>query len=526
MASFKVEGPELKKLVKVARKQPVAFGFNPGAKEEEHYFGLDRKKPSKVVGKEAKDEGPGAKFAFGEMTVLGKEIHLKCERELPGMAKKLKKWLKKQKVALNVVILDASGNLLEQDIEDNLPDDPELELDDAAPEGGSAPEAPAPAPAPEETTSEDTATSASDAEALTRRLKEISARIKGLPEDRAAQIAAAFKSVVKLAQSGDLSAAAAGADKLEAALAKLSPSPKGDDSAPAPDNPQVAKLLKAVETLRAQAAPIADPQRQSQVADLLKEAEANAGGGQAEAALGLLKQAQEAIKAALAAPKDETSSDPNAAKWAAQFPKLEEAVKDARALDGKINPDHPDLVELSRLWQWATDNANDDPPNYTKALETVPALVAQIKKLRAAKAAGDPALNVATDVKPFAEAQLKWRAARGTMKSELQKLQAEIVKVCADDPELEGVAAEVGSLSDNLIGLDARLEDALIAIVNAAPGTTREEAKTSAKALLAEYRRELDADFFQVVDGGNGFVSVAVAQTARQALDDIARTLG
>lgn len=129
MGEFQASGSELKKFVNVMRKQPISFAFNAAQKVDEDYLGLHRTKPPKTLGKEAKEEGEGDKYAFGTAKVEGKILSLTCERVIPSLAKKLKRYLKSQKVMLNVQVLDASGNVLESDIED-LPDD--LELDDDA----------------------------------------------------------------------------------------------------------------------------------------------------------------------------------------------------------------------------------------------------------------------------------------------------------------------------------------------------------------------------------------------------------
>ncbi|HSF91706.1 MAG TPA: hypothetical protein VLA51_05825, partial [Paracoccaceae bacterium] len=136
MSEFALKGAELKKSLNFARKGPVAFSFNPGKSEDETFFGLHRVKAPKILGKAAKDEGPGNKYSFGTALLEGKELRLTPERELPMMAKQLKRYLKSQKIALNVVILDQNGNLLESDVEEDLPDDPDMGEDgDSAPSG-------------------------------------------------------------------------------------------------------------------------------------------------------------------------------------------------------------------------------------------------------------------------------------------------------------------------------------------------------------------------------------------------------
>ena len=89
---------DLQPLLKLARKQPVAFAFNPGKSDNEHYLNMDRRKNPAILGKVAKTEGPGAKFSFGTVEVDGKLLNLTCEKALPAMAKKVKKYLKSQKI--------------------------------------------------------------------------------------------------------------------------------------------------------------------------------------------------------------------------------------------------------------------------------------------------------------------------------------------------------------------------------------------------------------------------------------------
>lgn len=127
MSDFQVEGASLKKLILLAKKAPIAFGFNPGKTIPECYLAMHRKRTAKALGKDAKDEGPSAKSAFGTLQVEQKLVVLKCERVVPSLAKLFKKYLKLQKINLNVEVRDENGNVLEADIEEDLPDDPEIE---------------------------------------------------------------------------------------------------------------------------------------------------------------------------------------------------------------------------------------------------------------------------------------------------------------------------------------------------------------------------------------------------------------
>ena len=129
MASTKTEGPELKKMIKLGKKQTLPFAFCPGKKMEEHVVMIDRRKNPTILGKAAKAEGTAPKVSFGTFEVKGKIVEMTCERVVPKMAKTLKMYFKTQKISVNVVILDADGNTLESEIEE-LPFDPEFDGDD------------------------------------------------------------------------------------------------------------------------------------------------------------------------------------------------------------------------------------------------------------------------------------------------------------------------------------------------------------------------------------------------------------
>jgi len=143
MSEYQVEGADLKKLILLAKKNPVAFGFNPSKTIAESYLAMHRKKAPRFLGKDAKDEGAGQKAAFGMFKVEGKLIVLQCERVVPALAMNLKKYLGLQKIKLNIEVRDETGAVLEADIED-LPDDPELAGeagDDGAEDDGDSVEA-------------------------------------------------------------------------------------------------------------------------------------------------------------------------------------------------------------------------------------------------------------------------------------------------------------------------------------------------------------------------------------------------
>ena len=511
MSDLKVEGAGLKKILKVARKQPVPFGFNPGSSDSEHYLAAHRKKPAAIIGKDAKAEGPGRKYAFGTMALEGKTLKLTCEREVPMLAKTLKKYLKSQKIALNVEVFDINGNPLDSDVEDGLPDDPELAES-------------------EETTGDDEVLKKQLA-ALGKRLAAVKAAIQKLPPQMVEKLSAAFAKAVGFYKAQDVKSSMALLVQIEAALKKVKP-PEAPPAPPA--NPKLIKLAQLLKNFKEQAAKLEDaPKRESiekvlaRVGDLIR-------GQNADAAETMLGKVREALKAALLAQKaaakpEEAAPEPDSpaplseaeqkakALWEAAFKELEPKVNPAlsKGLVDKVD-------NLRKGWNYAMGSAADG--NFTAAMKVVPAIR---KILESARSEENSAFKeeIGSEVKPFAESRLKWRSARQKMQVEIEKLKKSILDVCNGDETLDEVAGKVGDLTGYLDQLDSRLEDKLDQIVNAKDGKARDGLKVEARSLLASYRKELEKDFFLDVDKNSGFANVAVASTAHAALGDIEKVL-
>ncbi len=209
LGEYAVSGPELKKMIKLARKQPMPFAFNPGKSEEEHYLGMHRKRSVQVLVQEAKSVGPGPKVAFGMAEVDRKLLRLTCERVLPMLAKRVKKYLKYNKVALNVEIMDADGNILESDIEEGLPDDPSLFEDEDAPSAEAT------------KTSEQT----QDAKALARKLVEMRNQGAALPTPQRDKVGRALSQLADWLKAGELGKVNAGLGSVSKLLASLPSTP-------------------------------------------------------------------------------------------------------------------------------------------------------------------------------------------------------------------------------------------------------------------------------------------------------------
>jgi hypothetical protein len=551
MGEFAVEGAELKRLIKIARKAPISFGFNPGKSDEDTFLGLDRVKQPKVLGKAAKEEGDGNKYSFGTAVVDGKVMRLTCLRELPNMAKRLKRYLKSQKVMLNVELLDENGNILESDIEDDLPDDPELEGEDDAVVAEEA-EAVAPPETPTEPETPDT--SAQDMAELTKRLGAIAGQIKALPPETAAKLAKPFQNVVALARAGSLTEASGGADKIEAALKMLAgttPAPAPETAAPPPPappppDPQMLKLMQHVQAMRDRASIITDPARKAAFDGALNKVVGLIEAKEAEKAVAILQKLQEMLKAFAAAaataaaapdttaqtastetPIDETDQDDDVlsgaqaeAAWLAAFARLEPLVNDALT-KGLVE----DVDKLRTQWQWAVTNAADG--SFDKALDAVSSVEVMLLS------APDDGLTafereIGPDARAIASARVKWANVRGQMTQEMDRLAAVMKSILAEEEDvLEEVGAEIDGLTGRLSSFNSLLENQLDEIVNcpATEDTKRKGLKDAARVTLGQYKSALEDPFFQDIDQGNGFTTVAIATPARVALAEIAAAL-
>ncbi|KAE9631761.1 hypothetical protein [Parasedimentitalea maritima] len=241
MSEFKIEGPELKKMIKLARKGPLPFAFNPGKNESEHYLAMHRKRSAEILGKAAKKEGMGAKVAFGMCVVEEKLMSLTCERAVPALARLLKKFLKANKVSLNVRVLDADGNVLDEDIED-LPTDPSQQDEgtQVVIKGG-------------------------DAAGLVTRIKAAQPRVAAAPAPFSKKLKSALEGVVAQVKAQDFAAADQGMARIEAALDKL-PAEQGTatEAAGAGDSSDLVARIKVAQPLLKQAP--------DQVGDKLKQA--------------------------------------------------------------------------------------------------------------------------------------------------------------------------------------------------------------------------------------------------------------
>ncbi|MCV2868168.1 hypothetical protein OEW28_05955 [Defluviimonas sp. WL0002] len=217
------------------------------------------------------------------------------------------------------------------------------------------------------------------------------------------------------------------------------------------------------------------------------------------------------------APESNAPEGPDAKRWGAVAGAIGQLYEKAMAL----NPEN--RSQLSAAWAMATEKA--EAGDFAAALQIATRLKSALEAA-ISKGGSGTEREVPKDVVPFQKSRVLWGATRSTMMKEMAKLESAIVSVCAGDPELAPIAAEASELRKRLDVFDARLEDVLDRITNTPEGDQRSALKVEARAAIRDYSSALESDFFAEVDDDNGFVQVAVAASARKALDAIAKVLG
>lgn len=537
MASeFPVDGDKLKKLVKKSRAMPIAFGFNPGTSDDDdEYLAAHARKQPEVLGKLALSEGAGTKSAFGTFAIADSELHLTCFRTIPSLAKKFKKYLKRSKITLNVVVRDPDGNVIDTDVEtlddwfvdeggddDDDDDGPAADVPPTAPpQPGvaarqappeNAPQGEIPAAPPQPGTQD--GPSGQDVAVRLARLRPLQAQLAGLPPEVAARLGAALKAAVGLVRDNRLPEADRAIDQIEAALARLAAQQQAVPTAPpeppqtaATDAPQDPRLPRLQEVLRETAAQVAGlpPAAARPLGAVLAQANTDLKAGETEAALSRLRE----VRASLQAAQDARG------KWDKAQAMLAPLVDTALA-SGQV----ADAADLRRRWDFAVASAGEG--GWAQALAAVPPIAAMLRAGASAPAAAAPGA-VPQGVVAFQKSRVLWVDTRRRMLDEAGKLVDSIVAASTDDDDAAEIADASRAILDEVAGFDERLQDVLDQITNA-EGSARDGLKRQAAGVVAQYRALLGSDLFRMIDA-NPFAPVAVAASARAALDSIARTL-
>lgn len=475
---------ELKGLLKVARKKPVSFGLNLGKQDSEHYFLLDRRKKPEMLGRTAKAEGPGKKFACGTAEIDGKVLNLTCIKVIPAIAKKLKKFLKSQKITLNVQILDADGTVLDADIE-QLPDDPEENIEDSV-------QAVAPA---------------DDMAPLLARFAELHGRFQEM--ENADVLTGPFARVQALLSDANVSASSAGMDKLEAAMAKIAgaastakdASLSTENSSGLKDRILTMKVAisavevkpvraKLVEALKAAAGQL---QR-----GLVKDCDVTLGKIEAALAkLGSLPQAPAAPPPPPTPPAVEEVVKPaKPAKAEAQ-----KRLGDLKASMGKLKAMDPGLAQTMR----------GDLVAFQK-------FMGEGAFEQAADLMDDIELKLASMLPPsnvnFQKLRLRWMDAKKVAGSDISSLRT-VLLAEFDDPESTRSADR---LDEVLESFNDGLADTLDQFNNSEQGGIRTGFKTKAREIVTDYIGFLESSPLVNHVENNPFISVPLRVTLTQPL--------
>ncbi|MEY8830476.1 hypothetical protein AB9K34_19040 [Sedimentitalea sp. XS_ASV28] len=520
MADLKLEGAELKKMVKLGKKKPLSFAFCPGL-QNEHTFMIDRRKAPAMLGKLARKEGTGKKVAFGTFELKGRVMEMTCESTVPQMAKTIKKYLKTQKTLVNVLILDADGNTLESDVED-LPDDPTMEetLQDQATR-----EEPTETTQAQDDVSEDAQqyapeesdAPAMDAAALAARLKALQPDIAAASDDAAEKLKKAMTGAVSQIKSSAFEQADKTITALENAVARLRqraeagqvPEAGQDPASPQPDFQALAIRAKA---LQQSIADIAEPAK-GKLMTALSSAAQTIKARNHEAADALLGKIEAAVNKTRTATTD---GDGNATKWEAVQARLQPVV------DKAMTDRRGDLAAINRSFDFAKDQAAEG--NYANALKAA-AKTAELLK-QAATMQTTAAAQEAADLSPEGLVKLRvaWIETRLGMKKDIEGLKSAIDDATRGIDGMEEVSSKSSVLFDYISGIDTSLEQALQDMADAQDTETRNALKRNAMQIVETYRDVLDSDFFKAVDD-NGFVKTNIRSSALNSLQKVGAAL-
>ena len=529
MADLGSRGKALKELLAIAKKRELAFAYCPGGRPKDDVFILHRTKKPEVIGREARGASEGTKLGYGIAKVDGKVLSLKCEKEMSGMAKKLKKFLQVENCRLNVVILDTKGNVLEEEIEDLGPDDD----DDDVPDTNDT-ASPKPEPSVDHN-AEALAKLKTFANALAPQIKSARADARPVLVDR-------FKKTLIALQEGDVKKAASGLDAIDKALKKLRaapvPKPDGAPETKPSKSPETAKLEAASEILAERVNALQDSDAKSRLKKALEILGTHLQNGDLKEAKRTAKSIAEAIPK-VAASQNSTPEAPvsrqtpeTSQSYAIPEPELVNRSEDGKiwnAIRAELEPkvlkllglQYGDTGKMRAAWAYYIEKGNQ--ALFSDAAKAVPGLRRLIEDAYKAQQS-EAEKAVPSNVVAFVRARLDWSKTRTELDSEMIKLQNAILSVCQGE-DFDGVANETVVLFDYLKALDGQLEEALDAIIGEADDTRREKLKLSARDVISKLHGALSQDFFADVDNSNGFADVKVRAMAVTALEEVDKIL-
>jgi hypothetical protein len=469
-------------------------------------------------------------------------------KELPGLAKKMRKYLKTLNFSFSILIQDLNGNTLESDLTEG-------DQEDVQEQTSAPPQEPAQEPRQQEENvqNEDNDANAEvvaqdtkkERDALAGRLRDLQAPMAelgavGLPLKKAAAV------VVAQLKAGSLDQAEATLSKIEAGMAKIqakaaeakdtndSPESNSNSGAEtAPDPKALVARAGSVKQLIGQLQDVDSGPVKKQLIQALADLKAKDWEA-AEVNLSAAENTMNAISDANAQDQNDEvnaeNKEPGATgvvsksqqKWEAMADQLQAKV-DAAMVAKRGDPD-----AINRAFNYAKsqaeagvyDSAVAAATNTVKLLQEAAKAPADAPNARVQEAADSAPDNVVA----YTRSRLKWIDTRNGLQTELIKLKMAIEVQTRGVEGLEEIAQNASVLLDYLEEIDTSLEASLEELVTTPDGPQREKLKDEATKIIATYRTTLDTDFFKSVDD-NGFTNTSIRSTALNALTEVETAL-
>lgn len=227
MADFPTQGAALKKIIERSKTRNIHFGFNPGTDGDDHYFAADLLKTPEFLGKIVRNEGLGAKVAYGTFTTQGNIITLQCDKSFPALQKTFFRLLRQNNIGLMVEVVE----------NEVAPEGLEPAAEDPPPEGSRIV-----SPRAVEGRGGTDGDELRRMRALAQRFKELQSHIAATPPQVRGKLSEAAKTVAISLRGGNGDEAEARMAKIDAVLLRLAQGGAAEQ----------AKWERAVEMLEAQ----------------------------------------------------------------------------------------------------------------------------------------------------------------------------------------------------------------------------------------------------------------------------------
>jgi hypothetical protein len=517
--SVGMDKADLKRLLRIARKDPVHMAFALGG-DGKPIIMLDKRKQPRALERGIKEGAPDARnHRFGSVAIDPDDPKLAIftiNKAASGMARRLVIALKGTGYQKVQILLDdgTSVEAAEGEAEEDQ-DEQEDGRHEAADEG--------------------------DAETTDHR---------DAPDDASGQAAG------PAASDPAPAAGPAGSDPTPAA---------GQDDATAPAQPDAATLTQTLTGLVKQMMAVIakDPSQKAALAELATDAQASLKRGdlaQAAAGIEVLRQAIDAASGGTAAtagaaapdpqqPAASTGADPAQASSASPPAAQDGApAQDAAGLLGELTAVVKQLMPIVAADQTQRDAVkgivaqaqaslkSGDLDTASKHLDTLRAMLdggsvpaadaapASASAAPSAAAAGAPGNGAAAT---YAKSRLVWTAARTKVDGDIAKLHDEFMAVFKDHAKADDIGAafrqRVGSVMDKL---DAGLADKLDALANNTDPSQHAKLVQEAKQLVQNYQTYLANEPLIATLDTNPFTPLAIGKTMTATLSALGKALG